>query len=275
MSKALVLGGGGLAGVAWETGVLLGLAESGIDLTDADLLVGTSAGSVVATQVATGFPLDEMFAAQVAGGGAEQAVQLDMGELATTFAELLGDAPEPEELCRRVGALALAADVAPEEERLAIVSARLPVQEWPERPLRVTAVDTATGELVVFDRTSGVGLVDAVAASCAVPGVWPPVTIGDARYMDGGVRSGTHVDLARGHEHVVVVAPIRQGLGGDVDHECAALRAEGAEVVLITPDAASQEAFGANLLDPASREPAARAGRSEAPALADAVRAAW
>src|SRR4051812_31150025 len=132
MAKALVLGGGGVAGIAWETGVLFGLLELGLDLTDADLLVGTSAGSVVATQVATSVPLGELHDRQLAGAASELAVEFDVDAMASRFVELLADRPEPEELRRRMGAWALEADTVPEAERLAVISSRLPVHEWPE-----------------------------------------------------------------------------------------------------------------------------------------------
>ena len=85
---------------------------------------------------------------------------------------------------QRIGTVALATQTVPESVRRQVIAQRLPSHDWPERVLRLTAIDTATGELVVFDRDSGVGLVDAVAASCAVPGAWPPVTI-DGRAVHG------------------------------------------------------------------------------------------
>src|SRR6202020_3081095 len=84
---------------------------------------------------------------------------------------------------------------------------RLPAHGWPERVLRVTAIDIVTGELVVFDRDSRVELVDAVAASCAVPGAWPPVTIGDRRYMDGGIGSTINLEIADDCAEAVVLVP--------------------------------------------------------------------
>ncbi len=156
-----------------------------------------------------------------------------------------------------------------------IIEARLPVHEWPERPLVIAAVDAVTGAFVPFDKGSGVGLVDAVAASCAVPGVWPPVTIGDRRYIDGGVRSTVNADLAEGADRVVVVAPIAMGLNGSIHHEIEALEAEGADVAVVVADEASVAAFGANPLHPATREPSARAGRAQGPSVADAVAEVW
>ena len=275
MAKALVLGGGGVAGIAWETGVLLGLADAGVDLTDADLLVGTSAGSVVATQVATGQALADLHALQLASHTHERTVEFDVEAMIARFVELLADRPHPEELRRRIGEWAIGADTVPEADRLTIIDSRLPVKEWPARGLRITVVDAATGEFVVFDRASGVGLVDAVAASCAVPGVWPPVTIGDRRFIDGGVRSTINADLAEGHDRVVVLTPFTAGLAGDVAHECDALRDAGQQVAVVVADERSVAAFGTNPLDPSTRAPSAEAGRAQASAVLDAVAEVW
>lgn len=277
VGKALVLGGGGVAGVAWETGLLLGLADAGVDLTDADLVVGTSAGSVVATQITTGIPLVELYERQLRplDQTTEMAVEFDTDAFVTTLFELLADEPDPVELRRRIGALALAATTPTEAERRAVIAGRLPVQDWPLRRLVVTAVDAATGEFVALDRSSGVDLVSAVGASCAVPGVWPPVTVGDRRLVDGGVRSMVNADLAAGHQQVVVVAPFSVGLGGSVDDEVAALRDEGASVAAVTADRASTLAFGTNPLDPATRVPSAEAGRAQAASVVEMVAEVW
>ena len=276
MAKAVVLGGGGVAGIAWETGLLLGLADAGLDLTAADLFVGTSAGSVVATQVATGVPLEELYERQrTPGAGGERAVEFDVEAMIGRFVELLADRPHPEELRRRIGEWAVQADTVPEAERMEIIGSRLPVKDWPTRPLRITAVDAATGAFVAFDRSSGVSLVEAVAASCAVPGVWPPVTIGDRRYIDGGVRSTINADLASGHARVVVLTPFTAGLAGDVTHELDALRAAGAAVAVVAADERSAAAFGTNPLDPSTRAPSAEAGRAQAAAVVDLVSEVW
>jgi NTE family protein len=276
MGTALVLGGGGVAGIAWETGLLLGLTERGLDLTGAERLVGTSAGSVVASQVATGVPLAELYERQLApGSGGERTVEFDVEAMISRFVELLADRPHPEELRRRMGRWALEAETVSETERLEIIRSRLPVQEWPERDLRVTAVDAGTGAFVVFDRSSGVSLVEAVAASCAVPGVWPPVTIGDRRYIDGGMRSTINADLAAGHEKVVVLTPFTAGLAGDTTEEIDGLRDAGAAVAVVAADEASAAAFGRNPLDPTTRAPSAEAGRAQADDVAAAIAAVW
>jgi NTE family protein len=145
-----------------------------------------------------------------------------------------------------------------------VIAARLPAADWPERDLRILAVDAVTGEVVVFTRDSGVRLVDAVAASCAVPGVWPPASIGDHRYVDGGVRSSTNVDLAAGADQILLITPTLAdtpgpSLGGDLRAELDTLSDSRVEVVYADQD--SMTALG-NPLAVDTRAPAARAGRT-------------
>jgi NTE family protein len=165
----------------------------------------------------------------------------------------------------------------PEAERVAVIESRLPVHEWPERELRITAVDVETGEFRAFDRAAGVPLVLAVAASCAVPGVWPPVTIEGRRYMDGGVRSGANADLAAGYDRVVVLAPLPRGVGTGAAAQVEALRARDAtaRAELVTPDRDALKAFGRNVLDPAKRAAAARAGLAQSASVIERVRSVW
>ncbi|HEY3468555.1 MAG TPA: patatin-like phospholipase family protein [Amycolatopsis sp.] len=271
--QALVLGGGGVAGIAWTTGLLAGLAEHGQDLTGADLLVGTSAGSVVAAQVTSGVPLDELFARQAdpARQTAEIPANIDFEKFAADFGGAVTGSADPAEVRRAVGKLALAAETVSEVDRRAVIEARLPSHDWPEQRLVIVAVDAETGEPRKFDRASGVSLVDAVAASCAVPGVWPAVTIDGRRYVDGGVRSAENADYASGCTRVTVLAPL--GVDGPLPMEKPLLevlddlRAAGAEVALVTPDEASVAAIGENPLDPSVRTPAAEAGRAQGAAL--------
>jgi NTE family protein len=271
--QALVLGGGGLAGIAWTTGLLAGLAGRGQDLIGADLIVGTSAGAAVAAQVTSGLALDELFARQTdpARQTPEIPAEIDFEKFAADFGGAVTGATSPAEVRRAVGELALAADTVSEEDRRAVIAARLPVHDWPAQRLVIVAVDAETGEPRQFDRASGVPLVDAVAASCAVPGVWPAVTIDGRRYVDGGVRSGENADYAAGFTRVTVVSPL--GVESPLPMEKPLLtvlddlRAKGAEVALVTPDEASVAAFGVNPLDPSTRKPAAEAGRAQGAAL--------
>jgi NTE family protein len=267
--RTLVLGGGGVAGIAWMTGLLTGLAESGQDVTRTDLLIGTSAGATVAAQIGSGLALDELLRRQTdpALQAKEISVDLDMESFVAGFTSAVDGVTSAAELRRRTGEFALATETVPEAERRAVIEARLPSHEWPSRRLLLVAVDAESGEPRKFDNDSGVDLVDAVAASCAVPGVWPPVSIDGRRYIDGGVRSIDNADYAAGAERIVIVVPLGTEsllpVEKPFDEVVAELRAGGAEVVVIEPDEQSRAAIGTNPLDPATRVPAAEAGLAQ------------
>jgi NTE family protein len=277
MPKALVLGGGGVAGIAWELGVLDALLAAGVDLTTADRIVGTSAGSAVGAQLRTGESLESLCARQLvpAEQSAELQVESSLDSLIEQFAACFEGAPNALEVRRRLGAVALGAPTVEEAARIAVIESRLSSHEWSERELLVTAVDAFTGEFRVFDRYSGVPLVSAVTASCAVPGIWPPVTIGDTRFIDGGVNSGTNADLAEGCEVVVIVAPFAGGFGPTVESEAETLRSTGAIVEVITADIEATEAFGTNVLDPATRAPSLREGRRQGALEVQRIAKVW
>ena len=268
--STLVLGGGGVAGIAWITGLLAGLADAGQDVTDGvDLVIGTSAGATVAAQLGSGLSLDELFARQVepALQARELMVELDLAKFGADLQPYVGGAASPADLLRRFGQFALEATTVPEAERRAVIESRLPSAAWPATPTKLIAIDCGSGEMTAFDADSGVSLIDAVGASAAVPGVWPPVTIDGRRYMDGGVRSSDNADLAAGAERIVVISPLGMNSElptwlplGDV---VAGLSADGASVTVVSPDAASAAAIGTNPLDPATRVPAATAGRAQ------------
>lgn len=281
--RALVLAGGGLAGIAWETGVLCGIAENSPAaarlLLDSDVLVGTSAGAAVAAQIGGGFPLDVLFERQVAETSAELDPGVDIEAITELFLEALrvpgvAGADRTRLRLQRIGAVALATDTASEQVRRQVIAERLPSHNWPDRVLRVTAIDAATGELVAFDRDFGVGLVDAVAASCAVPGAWPPVTIADRRYMDGGVASSVNLGVAADCDAAVVLVPAGvdspSPFGGGAAAEIAAFTGTTFGVFA---DDDSLTAFGHNPLDPGCRAGSALAGRAQGRREAAAVAA--
>src|SRR5579859_7112573 len=269
-TRALVLGGGGVAGVAWELGILMGLYDTGVDVRGADVIIGTSAGSVVGAQIASGTDLESLFASQLTPveQSKERMVTFDVAQMMEVFSQAIAGAGTDLKAMRaRIGAYALAAPTISEAERRAIIESRLPAQTWSQQCLLIVAVDTGTGEEYIMDRESGVSLVDAVAASCAVPGIWPPVTIAGRRYMDGGVRSGENADLAAGAERIIVISPL--GMDSPLPSPMplrevlTALKDGGASVTVISPDEASAAAIGTNALDPATRVPAAMAGRAQ------------
>jgi NTE family protein len=279
--RALVLGGGGVAGIAWITGLLFGLSEEGVDLRHADLILGTSAGSAVAAQLSCPLSLEELYRRQVDPALQTREITPDprlLQQLLKAF-PTVSTPWNRAELTRRVGQWALQAPTVTEAERRSVVAARLPAHGWPDRLLRITAVDTETGETRIFDRLSGTGLVDAVAASCAVPGVWPPVTIDGRRYMDGGVRSSDNADLAQGYARIVILSP--KGVRADeivafpLQEQIEILEDAGAQTYLIEPDDRSRSSIGINPLLPETRKPAAGAGRAQAQTIAKDLNHFW
>ena len=269
MTEALVLGGGGVAGVSWLTGVLAGLADAGQDFTAVDLLVGTSAGSTVAAQVGSGLSLEELYARQTepALQAAEIMADVDLESFGARMAEVLRDAATIPEVLRAIGRFALDTATVSESARRAVIESRLPSHAWPDRALKVIAVDAESGLPRVFDKDSGVSLVDAVTASCAVLGVWPPATIDGRRYIDGGSRANDNADYALGASRVLVLSPFGSvqlwPTDKPLDQAVAELRATGAEVAIVEPDEASRASMGSNPLDPSTRRPAAEAGRAQ------------
>ena len=290
--RALVLGGGGSTGNAWLIGVVAGLFDAGLDVTEADLTIGTSAGSTAAAQIA-GAALTELLAAILAAAPQQRTgpVGSDRGRVPNRpvadhmerIGKIIASAEDAADMRRRMGAAALDMDAASDgswqTQWRVTVAARLPSQRWPQRTVLITAVDARTGEPVVFDRYSGVDLVDAVAASCA-SGL--PYRIGDNRYIDGGYRrSSENADLAAGYRQVLVLSPLGgktlapvvwgMQLAAQVDE----LRAGGSRVETIFPDSNSEHMFGANAMDLSLRPPAARAGYDQGKVLAEQLTEFW
>jgi len=291
--RALVLAGGGAAGNAWELGLVAGLAYAGVDLTEAELIVGTSAGATVAAQITSGTPPAELYAGILAepspspspgratglGGGRPS------GPSASDYLEwsdrIIASASDPADLRRRMGAAALARDASDgsgARRWREVVAARLPTRDWPEQRVLLTAIDAESGEPVVFDRDSGVELVDAVAASTSA---MTPYRVGRRRYLDGGYRRSENADLAAGCGRVIVLSPfggrsrMPRGWGMDLATQVDELRAAGSAVEAIFPDARAGDAFNANALNPATRQKAARGGYDQGRELAQSLGSFW
>lgn len=290
--RALVLGGGGSVGNAWLIGVTAALCEAGIDVSTADLVVGTSAGATAAAQLAGATPpelLAEILAApphlQAASacGGRHQARTTSARTPLQETTDIISSAADPADMRRRLGAWALArADVsggAVQARWRDTVAARLPRHDWPDGRLLITAVDAETGEPVAFDRHSGVDLVDAVAASCSSASAYG---IGDRHYIDGGYRSNAdNADLAAGCRRVLVLSPFggrsrtpaKWGL--HLATQVEALRTAGSTVETVFPDSGALAAFGDNAMDVSRRPAAARAGYEQGRAAAAHLERFW
>ena len=289
--RALVLAGGGAAGNAWQLGLIAGLSRAGVDMTRADLIIGTSAGSTVAAQITSGtYPADLCAAiltekprppAGQAGSARGRAPGLSGPSYLQWSNGIIGAAEDASDMRRRMGAAALAMDasVSSSETRWRdIVAARLPSHHWPQQLVLIVAVDARTGEPVVFDRHSGIDLVDAVAASTSA---MTPYRIGENRYINGGYRRSENADLASGYGRVLVLSPFggrsRMPLswGMDLATQVAELRASGSRVGTIFPDDGAGKVFDANALDPSTRLQAARGGYDQGRTLAQSAEEIW
>jgi NTE family protein len=273
--RAVILGGGGVAGIAWATGILQGLAEDGVDLSSADAIIGTSAGSFVGAYLAANV-VSDYFSRQFSDDTVEIPAQMSPETIEgwqKAFADGIDDLTVT---ARALGELALRTPTVSSEARAEVVAARLPHPEWPEGRLRVTAIDAQTGVLHLLDRDSGIDLITATAASGAVPGVWPPVHALGRSWIDGGSCSAANVALGAGYDKVVAIVPV-EGFPGrrGAREDLADLEAAGAQAILIVPDDPSRTALGENPFDPSRRGPAAEAGRLQGLAVAPSVSSLW
>lgn len=278
----LVLGGGGVTGIAWLAGVLAGLTRSGLKIPATCRFIGTSAGAAVSADLAHGVPpetlLDKQLSTSDASGESFRLYSQREADAKNQvlFEKVGGDLVQARQ---RIGAFALRSETPSLEERRHIIEARLHHHDWPERPLILTAVDTASGAPVQLDKDCGLSLVDAVMASCAVPGAWPCVPMHDSLLMDGGLRSMTNADLATGSRYVLILAPLgysdHNPVSGHLRKEVETLNQTGATVDLILPDAPAAEAIGDNVLDPAQRAPSGRAGLEQGLRILHTLDPAW
>lgn len=287
MQRALVLAGGGYVASSWEIGIVTGLADAGLDVRNADLFVGTSAGARVAMDLASGKALDDLY--QGRAGAAEPprsgrpaaaaAPVIDWARIkagVTAAKEAGGSAAE---ILRRYGALAKDVAVATRSDRRQTVAAQLPLQAWPAQRVLITAVEAESGERRAFDRDSGIDLADAIIATTASFGA-PPLVFEDHSYIDGGYYSSDNADLAAGSDRVLILAlrsPPEAMRLVPIDAGVEALRAAGTAVEVMHPDEETLAALAATggQMNPASGRPAAIAGRRQGQRAAERVAAFW
>jgi NTE family protein len=267
MRSALVLAGGGYVASSWEIGLITGMAEVGVDVRNADLFVGTSAGARVALDLTSGMALDEIYQRRAATEMPEldRPAMVDWAVLKAGVDAAKQTGGSPAEILRRYGALALTSAVGTGSDRRKVVSSQLPLLVWPKQRVLITAVNAETGERRAFDRDSGIDLVDAIIATTASFGS-PPMLFEGHHYIDGGYHSGDNADLAIGFERVLILSlrpPPNAMRLVPLDTAVGALRAAGAQVEVIHPDedtlAALVETGGP--MNPASGRSAAIAGR--------------
>jgi len=292
MDRALILGGGGPVGEAWESGVIAGLMEHGIDLSRADRIIGTSAGAIVGARLASRMSSADFINAALAPADGPprgrpdekpSSPPPDLSFMAGKLEEMGTAIGSQQSIRAEIGEWAQKVrPVVSEAQFVASYQRRFPEQKWPGRAYECISVDSADGSLRAWNVSSGVPLAPAVASSCALPGVFAPVKIDGHRYMDGGVRSVINADLARGCKTAVVLAPtvglddpLAKSFTRPLSAELQILRASGCKVELIAPDSASLKAFGASIGDEDHRTPPLNAGRIEGRDKAGEIAKLW
>lgn len=275
IDRGLVLGGGGIWFVAWQTGYLRRLEELGLGLGLADRLVGTSAGSIVASilvaEKLAGFArtvdllgrAPGLLARMTAGGPLEPSCQRALD----TFRDSSDCTPET---IRSIGFAALAARTPSPETTARNFGVILRMRRWPSSRLHITCVDAYTGERCVITRPAGVPIARAAAASSAVPGIFAPQPVQDRKCMDGGVAgTGVHLDLVAGARKALVISLV-DGHEPEltwgtmtpetIRREFDDLVASGTEALRITPHVEVPE----DVMDPRLAATAAQAGLAQA-----------
>lgn len=290
MRFGLVLGGGGVVGIAWEIGVLAGLQRAGaLPAAGPDVVVGTSAGSVVGSRLALGHDLDALVDEQRAPAprpAATEGPPARTGDLSAVM-EIFGalrQAPEvTPEVTKVVGAKAMAATTPPEDRWIASFEASVGTAWPPARDLRIATLDCESGERRIWSAADAgdAPLATAVASSCAVPGMFPTVGIAGRRYTDGGVWSVTNADvLVDDHlDAVLLVVPTaaaaaqQAGRHTAFEVEAELLEAAGVRTATITPGPTFGTEIGLmNLMNPAYRQAAVDVGLADGEAAAATVR---
>ncbi len=300
----LVLGAGGAVGHAFHAGVLAALSdETGWDARDAEVVVGTSAGSLVGAFLRAGLAPTDIAARAGDETMSEPGRRLvARAEAATRHLPPIPDRPPrrsglpvmsaPGALVRaalqpwkaRPAALAAAALPAGRISTEVIASGLRPLFDgWPDRSLWINAVELQTLRRVTFGRDPApvTDVASAVAASCAIPSFFTPVTIDGVRYVDGGVHSPTNADLVAGLglDLVVISSPMSVArnavrLAPDqparrlsrlaLTREVARVRRGGTPVITFQPTPADLEVMGLNAMDPSRVADVTRTVRASA-----------
>lgn len=280
MKRALVLGGGGSFGIAWESGLLVGLCQGGVDVRQVDRIVGTSAGSQVAAVLASGISWDQIWNRQVSGDpqGSYVPAKVHMPSLFRLYSEIELNSNTPAEWIIGLGTLSRFTVTVSPEERIEEIQRRIQTVEWLENT-SIVAVDVNTGNRVVWTKETIASLSDAVASSSALPGVYPAVTIDGRKYCDGGIHSMENADIAEGHDKVLILStglPIRTPY--TLNQQIESLEKSRSKVLVLQPSPEVMLAFsnaGGNALDPATRGPVARAAKFQGERMSDLVSKFW
>lgn len=270
--RTLVLGGGGITGIAWESGVLAGLLDNGVTVDQADKIIGTSAGSFVGAVLANGYDMRDYYY--------ELDERRDANDRATMSSDIyrlwqnafVVGRDDAKKVGQMMGDIVYTRPSHVDlSERKQAIRQRLGDVVWQDN-LEITAINAKTGATGTFNSKSGVTLEDAVTASGAVPGIWPHIRLNNSDWIDGGMISPTNAMLAEGADTIIIIAPLADGLGmmpGAYDD--AEKLSQHSHVLVIRPDSKSQAEIGDNIYNPTNILKIGNAGYLQGQALAQHI----
>lgn len=284
-TRGLALGGGGEWFEAWQLAYVTTLGKAGVDLADAEAVVGTSAGSLLGTMLTSGRIAQE---ANEFAGLAEHPAMMARMVVANTGAASQRRARELQlqikvydpAAIQALGRAAMAAQNAPVGALQQAIQTIIGPLDWPSPAMHTTAIDCYTGERIVVSSDSGIPISHAISASMSLPGCFGPTWIGDHYCMDGGIsRSGTHADLVAGAKRVLVLAlsdgspefAQLSGFHAPIEEELDVVKKSGSEVFVTFANPPK----GTNFLDPKEMRAAAEMGLAKAKAELSRVKDFW
>ncbi len=279
MTFALVLGGGGTVGVAWEVGVLAALADAGVQPSGAKVIVGSSAGSLVGTHIRQGRSIERLATEQrePISDGTGRPATTDLSGVMEVFTVMSEAKERTPAVFQEVGRIAMAAHTPPEADWIGRFEKMIDSSDWPKDDLWLTAVDCNTGTRRAWTKADGVPLPAAVASSCAIPGVFPPISLDGSRYTDGGLWSSSNLDIVLDADidAAIFVGPLRAGAKDAVrqlEQEIELLAAHGKRAEAILPGEAFITEIGkANLMNSALRDRGVDLGIEDGAAAVDRI----
>ena len=272
--RALVLGGGGITGIAWESGVLAALIENGMNISQIDKIFGTSAGAFVGAVLSNNQDMKSYYHYLNENKDPNEQTKLKKEVYEMWRQAYIQGGNNQENIGRLLGEMIdQVQPVISMKERKKAIAKRLNGSKWTSQ-LVITAINARTGQLETINQQIGMDLIDSVAASRAVPGLWPHVTMNGKEYIDGGMVSSTNACLAKDFKQILIIAPLTQKIGklpNVFDDEITL--SNTSDVYTITPDEFSKSIIGDNIYDASVIIEVGNAGYEQGKRLAKEIKA--
>jgi NTE family protein len=281
IERTVVFDAGGVAGMAWTTGLVYGLKHEECDISKAEVLIGSSLSALLAAQIHSGIALDKLFSMQALASTPhswQSVTSIESYRILELWSQLIAsDTNSSQENILDI-LLKKHTTFTPLAWKK-IISEHIFMLDWSERALQVVATDCESGQLVIFDKLSGVSLLDAIAASSATPGLVDPIKIDGRYYTDGGLHSAKSIAFAAGAQKIIIISPMGTA-GWPINNkhyfmQVEKLKESGSDVMFITPDYPSRIEFEDNPFLIQTRAHTAEAGFIQGRKLPEDIKSFW